>query len=156
MAYYKSTRFFRLSKFKTSCGCFLLVCFLLVMNNVEASDHYQVVIHPDVKEENISVNVLRAIFSMRLRTWPNGEMVRVFVLPDDHELHHDFAKERLSVFPYQLRLAWDRLVFSGTGQAPVRVHSHDEMLAKIASTPGAIGYLETPLINGNVHVLNIR
>ena len=37
--------------------------------------------------------------------------------------------------------AWDRLVFSGTGQAPDTVTSTEEMLARVASTPGAIGYL---------------
>ena len=126
------------------------------MGEVQAGDHYQIVTHPEVNEQNLSANVLRAIFSMRMRTWSNGDLIKVFVLPDDNDLHHDFAKEKLNVFPYQLRLAWDRLVFSGTGQAPFTVNSHDEMLAKIANTPGAIGYLKTTYISDYVHVLQIK
>jgi hypothetical protein len=47
-----------------------------------------------------------------------------------------------------MRSAWDRLVYSGTGQAPLEVSSEEEMRAKIASTPGAIGYLKTVSIDG--------
>ena len=93
---------------------------------------------------------------MQLKAWPDGTAIKVFVLPDDNFLHQRFAKEKLHVFPYQLRLTWDRLVFSGTGQAPNSVSSNAEMLTKIASTPGSIGYLEISHINNNVHVLKIE
>ncbi|MCB1985070.1 MAG: hypothetical protein H6936_08000 [Burkholderiales bacterium] len=121
-----------------------------------ADDHYWIVANPDVNESSISKNFLRAIFSMRVRTWPNGVIIKVFVLPDDHKLHHEFSKEKLSLFPYQLRQSWDRLVFSGTGQAPTTVSSNDEMLNRIMNTPGAIGYLETIYVNDEVHVLEIK
>ncbi|MDP1558799.1 MAG: hypothetical protein Q8K59_04545 [Nitrosomonas sp.] len=143
-------------KLNISYCCILLICILFVKSEVQASGHYQVVTHPEIEEKSISVNLLRAIFSMRLRTWSNGKMIKVFVLSDDDQLHQEFSKEKLNVFPYQLRLAWDRLVFSGTGQAPINVHSQEEMLAKVASMPGAIGYLKTTYINGDVHVLQIR
>lgn len=99
----------------------LLTCFnfsLFNINQAQANGHFQVVVHSDVQEAKLSVNVLRAIFSMRLKTWSDGTLIKVYVLSDDNELHHDFSKEKLNVFPYQLRLTWDRLVFSGTGQAP--------------------------------------
>lgn len=132
------------------------VLFFLVVSESHASEHYKVIISPDVKQEAVTANVLRAIFSMRLKTWSDGKLIRVYVLPDDHELHQIFSKETLNVFPYQLRATWDRLVFSGTGQAPTTVSSNEEMLQKIASTPGSIGYVKTTLINDDVHVLQIR
>lgn len=93
---------------------------------------------------------------MHLKTWPDGTKIRVFVLPDDDPLHQIVSKEKLNVFPYQLRSTWDRLVFSGTGQAPTKVNSNEEMLNKIANTPGAIGYLWRANINENVNVLQIK
>jgi hypothetical protein len=77
-------------------------------------------------------------------------------MPDDSPLHAAFSKEKLHVFPYQLRSAWDRLVFSGMGQAPDTVASPEEMLARVASTPGAIGYLPKLKIDGRVNVLQIK
>ncbi len=93
---------------------------------------------------------------MRLQTWPDGTAIKVFVMPDDAPFHAVFSKEKLNVFPYQLRTAWDRLVFSGTGQAPETVTSQEEMLAKVASTPGAIGYLTKSRMDGRVNVLQIK
>lgn len=93
---------------------------------------------------------------MHKKTWADGTKIRVFVFPDDNALHQSVAKEKLNVFPYQLRANWDRLVFSGTGQAPIQVSSNEEMLERIANTPGAIGYLWKANINENVHVLEIK
>lgn len=143
-------------KVNTSCYCILLIFYFWMIGEVRADDHYQVVVHPEVIEKSVSVNVLRAIFSMSMRNWSNGKAIKVFVLPDNDALHLEFSKEKLNVFPYQLRLAWDRLVFSGTGQAPINVYSNEEMLDKVASTPGAIGYLKTTYIRDGVHVLQLR
>ena len=123
---------------------------------VSANDHYEIVTNPGVTEKTLSVNSLRSIFSMRLKTWSDGTKIRVFVLSDEDQLHQIVSKEKLNVFPYQLRSTWDRLVFSGTGQAPIKVNSSEEMLDKVASTPGAIGYLWRANINENVNVLEIK
>ncbi|MDH5552596.1 MAG: hypothetical protein OEX82_04625, partial [Nitrosomonas sp.] len=97
-----------MSKINSRCYFLLLACLLFLISEVQASEHYQIVAHPKVHEDVISVNVLRAIFSMRMRTWSNGNLIKVFVLPDNNQLHHDFSKEKLNLFPYQLRSAWDR------------------------------------------------
>ena len=133
-----------------------LIFFLGAALNVLADKGYEVVVHPHVNDKNLSVNMLRAIFGMRMQTWSDGTRIRVFVLSDDASLHQQFSKEILNVFPYQLRSAWDRLVFSGIGQAPVKVNSIEEMLAKVASTPGSIGYLWRKNIDSSVDVLQVK
>lgn len=115
----------------------------------------QVVVHPAVQSRAIERGMLRAIFSMRMRLWPDGTPIKVFVLEDRDESHRRFVKTKLGVFPYQLRQVWDRLVFSGTGQAPQEVGSSKQMRAHIAITPGAIGYLPEALIDDSVRVLRI-
>lgn len=89
----------------------------------------------------LDLHTLRAIFGMRLTEWPNGSRITVYVLDPDSRLHTSFAKQKLQLFPYQLTQAWDRLVFSGTGQAPLKVRSPTEMRQRLLQTPGAIGYL---------------
>ncbi len=121
----------------------------------------EVVVHSSVKQESISRNTLRAIFGMRHRKWPDGFPIKVFVLRDDASLHISFSKSILYIFPYQLRRAWDRQVYSGTGQAPNEVESIEEMRKKIADTPGAIGYLPLPENHENevdtaLRVLHVR
>ncbi|MBL8260427.1 MAG: hypothetical protein JNM60_11510 [Candidatus Competibacteraceae bacterium] len=96
---------------------------------------------------------LGAIFGMRLRKWEDGSPIKVFVLPDDDLLHIEFSKYILHVFPYQLRAAWDRLVFSGTGEEPVKVKSEKQMRELVGSTPGAIGYLRGSMIDDTVKAI---
>lgn len=115
-----------------------------------------VVAHPSVTAAEVSLNTTRLIFSMQLSQWPDGMPVRVFVLPDDNEYHRAFSKNLLSLYPRQLRRVWDRQLYSGTGQAPETVADESEMRRRVASTPGAIGYLSSEMIDDTVHVLTIR
>lgn len=109
-----------------------------------------------VSSTPISRYVLAAIFGMRLTTWPDGTSIRVFVLPDDNHVHSLFCKQVLHVFPHQLRTAWDRLVYSGTGQSPEILSSEREMRARIANTPGSIGYLTKETLDDSVAILPVE
>ncbi|SEF69808.1 hypothetical protein SAMN04487953_10478 [Billgrantia desiderata] len=112
--------------------------------------------HPQVANTALTRDTTRAIFAMRQRSWPDGQAVRVFVLPNNHPVHARFAKERLTVYPHQLQLAWDRMVFSGTGQAPSQVDNQIEMLERVATTPGALGYLEREYLDDRVQVVTME
>ncbi|MBS3669437.1 MULTISPECIES: hypothetical protein [Halomonadaceae] len=114
------------------------------------------VAHPDVATRWLNRDTTRAIFAMRQRTWPDGQAVRVFVLSNNNPVHARFTKEQLAVYPHQLQLAWDRMVFSGTGQAPDRVNDQEEMRERVASTPGAIGYLEKEYLDDSVQVISME
>ena len=116
-----------------------------------------IIVNADVNiESSVNRYTLLSIFSMRLRSWPDGQEIRVFVLPDQYPQNDRFIKRELGIFPYQLRNIWDRLVFSGAGQAPVIVSSPQEMLDKVRSTPGAIGYtVENTEGEQDVNVLQV-
>lgn len=94
------------------------------------------------QHKQLSRDQLREIFFGRRSQWSDGTPMRVYVLPDQHPLHMRFAKEVLEVYPYQLRSAWDRMVYSGTGVPPVVVESVEQMQTQIEQVPGAIGYIE--------------
>lgn len=113
------------------------------------------VANPNVAIHRLNRDTTRAIISMRQRSWPDGQAVRVFVLDNNHPVHARFTKEQLSVYPHQLQLAWDRMVFSGTGQAPDRVTNQVEMRERVASTPGALGYLEREYLDDSIQVISM-
>ncbi|GGC89308.1 hypothetical protein GCM10011382_19460 [Vreelandella lutescens] len=112
--------------------------------------------HPSVGTPMIHRDTARAMFAMRQRTWPNGQAAQIFVLPNRDTVHGRFTKEQLGVYPHQLQLAWDRMVFSGMGQAPNRVRSQEEMREQVARTPGALGYLEREYLDESVHVISME
>lgn len=119
-----------------------LLCVLLLTLSYPLPAAEVVISHPDVTTTHLSRNMLRALFSVRATRWPDGQPVQVFVLPDQHPQHRAFVKTRLDMFPYQLRMIWDRSVFSGAGYPPTPVSTAQEMLRQVQRTPGAIGYLD--------------
>ncbi len=127
--------------------CRWLVCasfppLLWLVAGLFSSVQAQVVImHYESTQWSLSRDSLRAIFSMRLQNLEPRTPLTVFVLHSDHPVHDEFSKNILGVFPYQLQRSWERGVFSGTGRAPIVVRSEEEMLQRVAQTPGAIGYV---------------
>ncbi len=145
-----------LLRIKGISSFFCLFVLLFLLSVPLATSAQEVIANPSLAEVSVKLNALRAIFSMRLRAWPDGTPVKVFVLDDDAKVHISFSKKKLQIFPHQLRYAWDRLVYSGTGQAPTLVASEEEMRKKVAATPGAIGYLPEDLIDATVRILMVQ
>ena len=114
---------------------------LLLITPVAWGASVDVIVNPDQAQVTLTPELLRAIFSMRLRDWPSGEPIHVFVLPDSAEASNQFCRDRLGTYPYVMRTVWDRMVFTGTGLAPIVVRSEEEMRARVRATPGAIGYV---------------
>nr|WP_305907233.1 hypothetical protein [Methylomarinum sp. Ch1-1]MDP4519967.1 hypothetical protein [Methylomarinum sp. Ch1-1] len=114
------------------------------------------VVNERVKQNAISKHGLSAIFKMRLHTWKDDSAITVFVLADQDPLHKAFCKEVLNVFPHQMRRTWDRLVFSGAGQAPIELDNKEEMIRMLTATPGAIGYLRSSDIKQGIKALRIQ
>lgn len=113
------------------------------------------IVHPGEAHTVLERKTLRAAFGMTLQAWPDGQPLTVFVFRDDDMLHQQFCRKVLGVLPYTLRRNWDRLLFSGAAQAPIAVDSPQEMLRRVASTPGAIGYIEKEWTNESVSIVQI-
>ena len=134
-----------------------LTALIILALTVPAAHGQQIIVNTGVGEESLSLNGIRAIFFMRLVQWPSdGRPIKVFVLPDRDPLHIRFSKSVLDVFPRQLRRSWDRLVFSGTGQAPIEVSDEQQMVDAVSTTPGAVGYLMEVKKDANVRPLAVE
>lgn len=129
---------------------------LLLLGNSSHARAIDIVANSNVPQHELSLRELRAIFSMQLRRWSDGNPITVLVLKNSHPTHNNFCKDLLRVFPHQLQNGWDRLVFSGTGVAPLTVNSEAEMLQLLTSTPGAIGYLEQVTEHDELQTLPLR
>src|SRR5690349_3995901 len=104
-----------------------LVMTLAAATAAGGQEAVQILTSPDRNAPQLDRQTLRGIFLMRVRQWPDGTPVHVFVLPADSELHDRFSREVLGTYPYVLERSWDRMVFTGTGLAPEAVRSEKEM-----------------------------
>jgi ABC-type phosphate transport system substrate-binding protein len=121
-----------------------------------------IIVNPSVAQEtHLSLNVARAIFSMRKTHWSDGSKITVFVFnkkyhENSQSVHNVFVTRSLKLLPHQLKKAWDRNIFSGTGESPHKVNNTPEMLAIIKTTPGAIGYLANSADTAQIKILSIK
>ncbi|MBN7819118.1 hypothetical protein [Bowmanella yangjiangensis] len=131
-----------------------LLLMLLWPAQAMASDA-QIIVNADAQVESLSQAQLRRIFTMRQRQWPNGLLIKVFVLPNQNALHQHFSKSQLNMFPYQLERLWNKLVYSGLSERPVEVYDEQQMLQLVAQTPGAIGYISVTENTSGVGVIKL-
>jgi hypothetical protein len=115
----------------------------------------EIIVNRGVAGSSLALIHARALFGLRMTRWPDGRPVQVFVLPDGNPIHGTLCKEELNIYPYQLRQSWDRMVFSGLAQSPIEVATEEEMISRVATTPGALGYVRKVKSNDPVKVLYV-
>lgn len=133
-----------------------LVCFLSVASSADSQiPAIRVVVNPSVESKDISVEQIRRIFSMRQTAWSNDQAITVYVLSNQHQTHKTFSTKVLGMFPYQLDRIWNKLVYSGLGEEPIKVQSEQEMLERVSQKPGAIGYVMQQANDDNVNIIKV-
>jgi hypothetical protein len=140
-------------KFLSGARWGVLFTFIVCSSVAKAA---KIVVNRSVPAAPYSLADTRAVFTMQQRFWPNGEPIKVFTLSDNNPVHKDFVKNNLDMFPHQLRRVWDRMIFSGTGIAPIQLDSEQEMIEKIANTPNAIGYLNSRAIHEKIRLFEFQ
>ena len=107
-----------------------------------ADESFRVVVHPQVKGERIARVVLASIFLRQAPRWSDGSIV----LPVDQSLRSDvrsaFSHQMLGKSLLEVQVYWQRQIGRGVTPPPVK-GSDGEVLAFVASTPGAIGYVSS-------------
>lgn len=121
----------------------LLIILLIASSGISNSANaIDVIVNSSLDTKSLTTRELRAVFSLRLKRWPNGLPITVVALNNETDLHKNFCKQILKIFPHQLKLGWDRATFSGLGQAPKIAKNKKEMIEILSVTPGAIGYID--------------
>lgn len=110
----------------------------LILAAAQAED--LLIVNPSVPVESMEQVMLRDLFLGRRTTWSNGQRV-VVVLQRDGPSNERLASE-LGKTPQQLVNWWKRLVFTGEGNMPELVSGREELIARVAATPGAVGWIE--------------
>jgi ABC-type phosphate transport system substrate-binding protein len=122
---------------------------------VTAEARFRVIVHPQVKGSRISRGALTSIFLGQVAKWGDGSSV----LPVDQSIRSSvrvsFSGDVLQQGLVEIQIYWQRRIASGATPPPVKP-SDEEVVAYVASNPGAIGYVSvaTPL-PGSVKAIEI-
>ncbi len=132
-----------------------LLLFTIFIYSQPLKAELMVIVNPSVKIESISPVTLSRIYAMQSRKWPSGQAVKVFTFSPESEVFEKFTVDIARVQTHQLNRHWNRLVFTGKGRVPIQISNTQEMIHKVRSTPGAIGYIDSESIPKSVRRLKI-
>ena len=138
----------------------ILCCILLLINSKvtevhSQSSHIQLITHPSVDATTLDKDQIRRIFTMYQTNWADSQPIVVYVLGSQNTTHQFFSREVLGLFPYQLERIWNKLVYSGLGEAPIKVKTEQEMLEKIRQQPGSIGYVMSENVSTDINIIHL-
>ncbi len=110
-----------------------------------------VIVHPS-NNNIINKEEVQRIFLGKKKSFDDGRSVTPLNLTDTVASRAEFENKVLDKTPAELRAYWSKLVFTGKGTPPAEMASTDELLARIATDPGAIGYIDAAAVTDAVKV----
>ena len=114
--------------------------FMLLPNAPAPAQDVLIISHPDNGIGSLDQKDLKKIYLNKKSRWENGSPV-VPVTLESGEAHRAFLKAYIHKNSVQFSTFWKRLIFTGQGIPPTSFNTEEEVVAYVASTPGAIGYV---------------
>lgn len=96
--------------------------------------------HPDCPVATLSKDEVKNILLGAKTKWDSAGAIRL-VLPADGAVHASVAQEYTARTADQFDKFWKKQVFTGKGVLPDSFKTDAEVIAFIAKTPGAFGYV---------------
>jgi len=114
--------------------------------SVSADVPFRVIVHPQVKGSQIPRAALSSIFLKQAPRWGDGSPVQPIDQSVQSSVRKSFSADVLQQGIVAVQVYWQRKMSNGVVPPPVKT-SDEEVVAYVASTPGAIGYVSaaTPL-----------
>ena len=131
--------------------CSLLILALLV--GVLPAEEV-VIINPATAQDTLPGDLAREYFLGQKGAWGDGSKVVVVLVRDDS------AQVPLLRFlgrsQQQFEIGWKKLIFTGRVTSPAVVDSDEAVVARVASTPGAIGFVDRTKATAAVKAITIQ
>lgn len=130
-----------------------LLLMMLLHIGIAAAAQAQVAIiaHPSVPVSTIDAQTVVQIMMLTRTKWGDDEPIRVFTLKKGTATAERFYTQ-FGLNPLTLNKQWLRVQLTGEGRAPAVV-AEAEIVNRVASTPGAIGFVDVSHVTGNIKVL---
>jgi TonB family protein len=119
------------------------VAAVVMIGSVHAlAGNVRIIANPSVRAEAISANEVKSVFLVERNSLGDGTHVEP-VLSKGGLAHAAFLRDYLATSDDALQNHYRSLVFTGKGLMPKALHSDEEVVAYVAKTRGAIGYVSS-------------
>lgn len=131
--------------------CYIFTFCLLVFAN-SATAQVAVIANASVPVDEIGKTELGDLYTGDIRNWSDGNPVIVLDLQPKGDVKNTFYKY-FGKSTSRMKSIWLKNMLQGEGDPPESIATEDEMLEKVASTPGAIGFISEPKAGESVKIL---
>jgi ABC-type phosphate transport system substrate-binding protein len=127
---------------------------LAALSSAAAAD-LKIVANPSVGVSSVSADELKGVFLATKTSVSDGSHVEP-VLTKGGPIHESFIKEYLGKTDAALQTYYRSLVFTGKASMPKTVGADAEVVAYVAKTKGAIGYVGAGAGTAGVKTLEVK
>src|SRR5882757_2194540 len=117
-----------------------------------ADDAVVVIIHKDNLQQ-VDQNFVVAIYSGRLKGWPDGSPVFPLDQSDGTSVREAFYMNFVGRTAANMQAVWAQNIFSGKGLPPKIAAPDSEMKRIVSTNRNAIGYIRASAVDDSVRVL---
>lgn len=111
-----------------------------------------VIANKSVPADQIKKSELLDFYTLDIKAWSNGVPVVLFdlqVKTDVRDNFYDFIGRSSS----RMKSIWMKKLLSGDGDPPKPIENEEDLVKKVAETPGAIGYVSSEKATAAVKTL---
>lgn len=124
---------------------------VLLLCSVVAKAQIAVIVNKSVPVSSLTSSKLLDIYSLSTKDWGGAKIVVIDRKNDDDTKSKFYGY--MGKPAAEMKKIWMRVQLAGEGKAPEALSSDDEVVKKVASTPGAIGYVSADKVTGDVKVV---
>lgn len=125
---------------------------LLIVSATIASAAPVIIANKSLDKEKLDASTVKAVFLGKKVAWDTGGRVMLAVLRNG-PVADDFLKASVDMTSSGFNNLWRRLAMTGGGTAPKSFESEEDVRKYVASTPGAVGFVDSASVDATVIVL---
>jgi len=136
----------------------LSICLALLTAGIApqaSAQEVKIVAHPDISRSTLSRDEIRQIFLGRKTQWDDGNQRVHFVVLKEGDTHETFVRQFVGKTPSQFSNYWKKMIFTGKGRAPQSFATPEDVVALVAETAGAVGYVPPETDTPGVKIISI-
>lgn len=132
----------------------LLVFALAATMGIARGQDAAFVAHPGVTDTAVSAGDIKNILLGTKTNWSSGPLR--LIVQTEGPVHAKVIQQYAQRSPDQFDKYWKKQVFTGKGTMPATAKSDADVIAFVASTPGAFGYVATASVTDKVKLLEVK
>lgn len=132
--------------------CFIAASLFLMLGVKTATAQFAVIAHKEVPADTLTQAQILDLYCADIKIWNNKVPVVCFDLKLQSDSRDAFYK-LLGKTPSRMKSLWLKKLLMGEGEPPAALSSEEEMVKKVASTRGAIGFVSAAKATREVKVI---